>query len=101
MVEGNPHSEKVDLWALGVLTYEFLVGVPPFEELTGYEGGLAPSLRAGLSKLTGYSPKATYKRITKVDLKFPDEFVPPDAKDLITRVRSLVSHPPPPRRHDG
>lgn len=38
MVEGKPHTEKVDLWALGVLTYEFLVGVPPFEDLAGYNG---------------------------------------------------------------
>ena len=39
MVEGREHTEKVDLWALGVLTYEFLVGVPPFEDLSGYNGG--------------------------------------------------------------
>lgn len=38
MVEGREHTEKVDLWALGVLTYEFLVGVPPFEDLSGYNG---------------------------------------------------------------
>ncbi|KAM0747553.1 kinase-like protein [Meredithblackwellia eburnea MCA 4105] len=70
MVEGREHSDKVDLWALGVLTYEFLVGVPPFEELTG--------------------AKATYRRISKVDLKVP-EFVSPEAKDLIVR---LLRHNP-------
>jgi serine/threonine protein kinase len=32
MVEGKEHSEKVDYWALGVLTYEFLIGNPPFED---------------------------------------------------------------------
>ena len=31
MVQGKEHNEKVDHWALGVLTYEFLCGVPPFE----------------------------------------------------------------------
>lgn len=31
MVEGKEHNSKVDLWALGVLAYEFLVGSPPFE----------------------------------------------------------------------
>ena len=38
MVEGKDHSKEVDLWALGVLTYEFLVGSPPFEDMNGYNG---------------------------------------------------------------
>ncbi|KAJ2218676.1 spindle assembly checkpoint kinase, partial [Coemansia sp. RSA 518] len=29
MVEGRDHNASVDLWSLGVLMYEFLVGVPP------------------------------------------------------------------------
>jgi serine/threonine protein kinase len=65
MVEGRDHNEKVDLWSLGVLAYEFLVGSPPFEELSGYG--------------------ATYKRIARVDLKIP-EFVSAEARDLIMRV---------------
>lgn len=40
MVENREHSEKVDYWALGVLTYEFINGAPPFEDLTGYNGTL-------------------------------------------------------------
>lgn len=32
MTEGRMHDEKVDLWSLGVLCYEFLVGIP----LRGY-----------------------------------------------------------------
>ena len=50
MIEGLTHDERVDHWALGVLTYEFLVGSPPFE---------APS-----------NPD-TYRRIINVDLRFP------------------------------
>lgn len=37
MIEGRMHDEKVDLWSLGVLCYEFLVGMPPFEAHTHQE----------------------------------------------------------------
>uniref|UniRef100_A0A9L0SYE5 non-specific serine/threonine protein kinase n=1 Tax=Equus caballus TaxID=9796 RepID=A0A9L0SYE5_HORSE len=37
MIEGRMHDEKVDLWSLGVLCYEFLVGKPPFEASTYQE----------------------------------------------------------------
>lgn len=33
MIEAEEHGEEVDLWALGVLTYEFVEGCPPFEEV--------------------------------------------------------------------
>ncbi|KAI5117993.1 hypothetical protein M0805_004490 [Coniferiporia weirii] len=65
MVLGKEHNERVDYWALGVLTYEFLCGAPPFEDLSGHN--------------------ATYKRIAKVDLKIPPK-VSPAAKDLIQRL---------------
>ena len=59
------HSDlKVDLWSLGVLTYEFLVGKPPFEAESNNE---------------------TYKRITRVDIKYPAH-VSTEAKDLISRL---------------
>ncbi|XP_074714144.1 aurora kinase C-like isoform X2 [Strix uralensis] len=69
MVEGRPHDEKVDLWCLGVLCYELLVGSPPFESPSHAE---------------------TYQRITKVDLHFPP-CVPEGARDLIAR---LLRHSP-------
>jgi len=31
MVEGNDHTEKIDYWALGVLTCEFICGAPQSE----------------------------------------------------------------------
>lgn len=69
MVENRQHDEKVDLWGLGVLCYEFLVGQPPFEAKTS---------------------QMTYERISKVDLKFPSH-VSDGAKDL---VRKLLQHSP-------
>lgn len=59
MIEGRMHDEKVDLWSLGVLCYEFLVGKPPFEASTYQE---------------------TYKRISRVR---------PNWKGSVTCVRVL------------
>lgn len=63
MVEGRDHDATADIWSLGVLTYEFLVGSPPFEA----EGH-----------------RATYQRISRVDLLFPPS-VSPGARDLIAK----------------
>lgn len=71
MVENKDHDSMVDVWSLGVLCYEFLYGMPPFEA-------------------KGHSE--TYKRILSVDLQFPKEIATSDgAQDLIKKVAySLV-----------
>lgn len=69
MIEGKEHDASVDIWSLGVLLYEFLVGAPPFEEARQRE---------------------TCRRIRDVDLKFPS-FVTPLARDLIQR---FLQHDP-------
>jgi aurora kinase len=61
--QDNYYNEKVDLWSLGVLTYEFLVGEAPFED----------------------TPVMTQRRIARADMSVPS-FVSPEAKDLIKRV---------------
>ena len=33
MIRGELHDEKVDLWSVGILLYEFIVGEPPFATL--------------------------------------------------------------------
>ncbi|XP_015283971.1 PREDICTED: aurora kinase B-B-like, partial [Gekko japonicus] len=64
MIEGKSHDEKVDVWCIGILCYEFLVGHPPFESPSHSE---------------------TYRRIVAVDLKFPT-FVSEGARDLISKL---------------
>ena len=66
MIEGKSHDHYVDVWSLGILMYEFLFGVPPFEADTHNE---------------------TYRRISKVDLQFPlHNTLSDDAKDLIRKL---------------
>ncbi|CDO92122.1 unnamed protein product [Kluyveromyces dobzhanskii CBS 2104] len=64
LIKSREYDNKVDVWALGVLTYELLAGSPPFEEDT---------------------KEMTYRRILKCDLKFPAN-ISPQAKDLISRL---------------
>ncbi|OAY81457.1 Serine/threonine-protein kinase Aurora-3 [Ananas comosus] len=66
MVEKKAHDHAVDNWTLGILCYEFLYGVPPFEAADQFD---------------------TLKRILKVDLKFPStHYVSAEAKDLIRKL---------------
>lgn len=58
------HEEKMDLWSLGVLCYEFLVGMPRFEAQTYQE---------------------TYRGISRVEFTFPN-FVTEGARDFISRL---------------
>ncbi|KAF2260750.1 kinase-like protein [Lojkania enalia] len=62
----NYYSEKVDLWSLGVLTYEFLVGEAPFED----------------------TQVMTQRKITRGEYTVP-EFVSLEAKDLIKKLLVL------------
>lgn len=71
MIEGKTHDRKVDMWSLGVLCYEFLVGKPPFEAKTHDE---------------------TYRRISRVEYTYPPQFsISTGAKDLIAK---LLKHNP-------
>lgn len=62
MIEGRTHNEKVDLWCIGVLCYELLVGNPPFESASHNEtyrrivkvGGWPPGSGWSLCQLRGW-----------------------------------------------
>ncbi|ORX58819.1 kinase-like protein [Hesseltinella vesiculosa] len=81
MVENRPHGPLVDVWAVGVLAYELVVGVPPFEH-------------------EDYND--TYRHITRVHYRFPDH-VSPHVRDFIQQalqplgrrssLKKLLDHP--------
>ncbi|XP_057949481.1 serine/threonine-protein kinase Aurora-3 [Malania oleifera] len=65
LVENRAYDHAVDNWTLGILLYEFLHGVPPFE---------------------AESQTDTFRRIMKIDLSFPSTHVSAEAKNLISRL---------------
>lgn len=67
MVQANPHTKMVDLWSLGVLCYELVVGKAPFHA-DNYD--------------------ATYKKIMRVEYKVPD-FVSKAASHFISKLLML------------
>lgn len=76
MLKGTGHNKGVDWWALGILVYEMLVGLPPF-----------------------YSENVNemYELILNKPLEFPPH-VPKEARDLISR---LLERDPTKRLTDG
>jgi serine/threonine protein kinase len=64
MVRSQKYRREVDIWGLGVLLYEFLVGKPPFED---------------------NDEKGTYKKIKTAIPEFPPQ-ITTEAKDLIKRL---------------
>ncbi len=64
MVREVPYSRAIDLWALGVLTYEFLTAEAPFKDI----------------------PFRTMERIAKGNMKPLPETVTKEAKDFILSV---------------
>ena len=67
MAKKEGHNEMVDIWALGVLMFEFLAGYAPF---------------------SGSCPKELYSNIKKLKINWPVDF-PPLAKNLITKILKL------------
>jgi serine/threonine protein kinase len=64
MVDGVPHDYTADIWALGVLLFEFLTGRPPFESDT---------------------QKETYRKIRNIEILFPN-YISRGARDLIRKL---------------
>lgn len=60
------HNESLDMWCLGILCYEFLVGNPPFES-------------------RARSPRETYEKVKTLHYKMPS-YISDEAKDFISKL---------------
>jgi len=66
MVNENRYTHEVDIWSMGVLAYELVIGKPAFETTTN---------------------AATMDKIDKVDLKFPTHIkLSNECRDFISRI---------------
>jgi len=70
MIKSNTYGPEVDIWTVGILCYEFLTGVPPFESQTQGE---------------------TYQKITSLSYKFPP-YLSEGAKDFIESLLQIRPH---------
>lgn len=64
MVGKKKHTDRIDLWCLGILTYEFCVGQPPFES---------------------ESHSKTYRRILQGNIDYPN-YLSEEVIDLIGKL---------------
>jgi len=71
MVENKPHDDSIDIWCLGILTYELLTGKAPFH-VADCDGGQVETAR----------------RITRLEYTCPD-YMNPGAVDLIKKVSAV------------
>jgi aurora kinase len=65
MVEHSEHGYHADIWCLGILTYEFCVGYPPFEDKT---------------------QKLVYEKIKNVQINYPSYL----SKEAINFMSNLI-----------
>jgi len=64
MLLGTGHGPEVDWWALGIMIYEFLTGIPPFNAET---------------------PEDIFDRILRQDLIWPED-MDPEARSIISQL---------------
>ncbi len=69
MIQSESHHTSVDIWALGVLAYEFLVGKPPFEDA---------------------NRKVTYQKIQAAEVVFPEYL----SKQAVSLIRGMLQKDP-------
>jgi len=74
-LNGDKHNEAVDWWSLGVMIYEFICGIPPFNDDT------VEQIFSNIKALNIQWP----------DIGYGEDCMTPEAYDLISKL--LVKDP--------
>ena len=87
MVSGSGHGIGVDLWAMGVMFYEFIVGKTPFVQK------VRPAKDMDSEQLEYAARNATYENIKnhKGDLKIPKSSPNDASKNVVRWINALLS----------
>lgn len=68
LLKDNKCGVESDIWALGCILYQFIVGLPPFKGTTEY---------------------LTFEKIVNLDYKWPNFFIPELVKDLVAKLLQI------------
>lgn len=68
LLKHNKCGFESDIWAIGCILYQFIVGVPPFKGKTEY---------------------ATFEKIVHLQYQWPDFFIPELIKDIVSKLLLL------------
>ena len=75
IIAGEQYDHRVDLWCLGVLTYEMLVGRPPFEQRQSEEWLTSFDRDASIDKLTTKIDTVCHFRLPPILSPFAADFI--------------------------
>ncbi|XP_061729317.1 uncharacterized protein LOC133534239 [Cydia pomonella] len=84
MVEAKPYSYKIDIWSLGVLCYELLVGISPFDDEHRSTEQTLEKIKYGIIEYPEYVSEKAKDLMGKLLVVNPDKRLP---------LASMLQHP--------